>query len=363
MRHFVDHGKFATVRDGEKFRVALPRGASREDRGEIIREHGQRPSFRLALAAFALALAPLLAASCGGEDEEQDVAEPTVQEETQTSEEPVESTTASLEGDEPDEPFTLADDQPVPPNFRAAYERGAPLVVQFYKQDELAFYPQGTGVDAIMNDSFSQLRDQYPDIEFFSYEINSPGDAESSAGLEMDQYGTLAAQLGVGFTPYLAMLVPQEEGYAYYEVFEGYATQPLLEQALNGLAQVETPEDEEAEQAPDLVLEQAERAGEGGGLEFITIANEGEEPVDLGGYELAPVAPDTNEPADSRLTVDDGASVEPGSSISIGRAPDVEADGEQVDATFGGDASLELQSGDRLALIDPEGSVVTTLTL
>ncbi len=309
-------------------------------------------------------LALLLAASCGGgEDEEEDLAEPTVQEETQTSEEPVESTTASLEDDEPDEPFTLADDQPVPPDFRASYERGAPLVVQFYKQDEMAFYPQGTGVDAIMNDSFSQLQDQYPDIEFFSYEINSPGDAESSAGLEMDQYGTLAAQLGVGFTPYVAMLAPQEEGYAYYEVFEGYATQPLLEQALSGLAQVETPEEASAEQAPDLVLEQVGRLEEGGSLEFVTVANEGGEPVGLGGYELAPVNPDTEEPADSRLTVDDGASVEPGSSISIGRGPDVQGDGEQVDATFGGDATLDLQSGDRLALIDPEGSVVTTITL
>lgn len=356
MRRFPEHGKFASVRDGERLR-AVHTGWRR---GEAIRKHGQRLSFRLALAAFALVLFPLFAASCGGEDE--DLAEPTVQEEADTdSEEPVESTTASLEGDEPDEPFTLAEDQPVPPDFRAAYERGAPLVVQFYKQDEMAFYPQGMGVDTIMNDSFSQLQDQYPDIEFFSYEINSPGEAESSAGLEMDQYGTLAAQLGVGFTPYVAMLAPRQDDYSYYEVFEGYATQPLLEQALDGLAQVEAPENS-AGQAPDLVLEQVRRSEEGS-LEFVAIANEGEEPVDLGGYELAPVSPDTEEPAGSRLTVEEGASVEPDSSLSISRDPGVQANGEQVDATFGGGASLDLQSGDRLALVDPEGAVVTTITL
>lgn len=225
---------------GSRFR------ASCVERGEVIREHGTRLSFRVALAVFVLVLTPMLAASCGGEDEEEDLAEPTVQE-TQTPEEPAESTTASLEGDEPEEPFTLADDQPAPPDFRASYERGAPLVVQFYKQDEFAFYPQGMEVDAVVDDSVSQLQDQYPEVEFFSYEINSPGDAESSSGLQMDEYGTLAAQLGVGFTPYVAMLAPREEGYAYYEVFEGYATQPLLDQALAGLAQTETPEDASAE--------------------------------------------------------------------------------------------------------------------
>ena len=110
------------------------------------------------------------------------------------------------------------------------------------------------------------------------------------------------------------------------------------------------------------MLEQAESV-ENGSPEYVTIANEGEEPADLGGYELATVDPGTEEPADSRLTVEGEASVEPGSSISIGRSPNVEANGEQVEATFGGEASLGLQSGDRLALIDPEGSVVTTITL
>ena len=114
-----------------------------------------------------------------------------------------------------------------------------------------------------------------------------------------------------------------------------------------------------------LVLEQAQTTGEGGGLEYVTVANEGTEAAELGGYELGEVDPDTGEPTGSgRLTVDDGTAVQPGSAISIGRAPDVEgADEQQVAGTFGGGASLELRPGDQLALIDRDGGVAATITL
>lgn len=255
----------------------------------------------------------------------------------------------------------LNEDQPVPPGFRAAYERGSPILVQFYKEDERAPYPQGLEVDSVVDDSVGQLNASYREVEFFSYEINDPGQAENSAGLDSGQYGTLAAQMGVGLTPYVAMLAPQDEGeYVYDEVFEGYVTRPLLDQALARLA-------ETALEAPDteLVLEQAETTQEGGGLEYVTIANEGGEASELGGYELGEVDPQTEEPAGSgRLTVDDGTAVQAGSSISIGRAPDVEGAGDEpVAGTFGGGASLQLQPGDQLALIDPDGEVAATITL
>lgn len=306
-----------------------------------------------------------LSAACGGGDEETESPEPVTEPVTETTTGDASTgAAAAVGGGEPDEPFVLNEDQPVPPELRAAYERGAPLLVQFYKQDEFSLYPQGLEVDSVVDDSVGQLNARYQDVEFFSYEIDNPGEAENSAGLDPGQYGTLAAQMGVGLTPYVAMLEPQDEGeYVYDEVFEGYVTRPLLDQALSRLA--ETSLEDPAENSPELVLEQAETTQEGGGLEYVTVANEGAEAAELGGYELGEVDPQTGDPAGSgRLTVDDGTSVQSGSAISIGRSPDVEgSDEEQVAGTFGGGASLQLDPGDQLALIDPDGGVAATITL
>lgn len=351
MRRFPGHDKFASVRDGGEPGGELPRGEG-ENR---IREHGQSRSPKLSLAVSLLVLLSFLISACGGADEETGSPEPAPETTSSTG------TATTVDGGEPDEPFVLNEGQPVPPDLRAAYERGSPLLVQFYKPDEFSLYPQGQEVDSVVDDSVGQLNARYREVEFFSYEIDNPGEAENSAGLQPGQYGTLAAQMGVGLTPYVAMLAPQGEGeYVYDEVFEGYVTRPLLDQALSRLAETRL-------RAPDsgLVLEQAQTTGEGGGLEYVTVANEGTEAAELGGYELGEVDPDTGEPTGSgRLTVDDGTAVQPGSAISIGRAPDVEgADEQQVAGTFGGGASLELRPGDQLALIDRDGGVAATITL
>ena len=41
----------------------------------------------------------------------------------------------------------------------------------------------------------SALRDNYPQIEFFRYDIAEPGNAESSEELNQGEHGTLAIQL------------------------------------------------------------------------------------------------------------------------------------------------------------------------
>lgn len=324
-----------------------------------IREPGQSLPPRLLLLACLILSLPALAAACGGGEETEPV--PTVQEPTVQG--AAESTSIAVEeATNEGEPFTLVvDGQAVPPDFRAAYERESPIVVQFFEQDEMAFYPQGLGVDSIVDDSLGQLQQQYPDVEFFSYDIDDPGVAENSAELELGQYGTLAAQLGVGLTPYVAMLAPREGGYVYESVFVGYVTQPVLDQALAELADTATTG---SEGAPELVLEQVEPAG-GGELRYVTVGNEGEAPVELGGFELVAIEPSTGEaaPESGRLSIDGEPEVEAGGSISLGVAPDVEdAEGNQVDGTFGG-GPLAVEPGDQVGLVAPDGAVAATFTL
>lgn len=262
-----------------------------------------------------------------------------------------------------DEPFDLVvEGQAVPPDFRAAYERESPIVVQFYEQGGMSFYPRGLGVDSAVDKSIKQLENQYPDVEFFSYDIDDPGIAEGGSALERGQYGTLATQLGVNLTPYVAMLAPREKGYVYESVFVGYVTEPVLTQALSDLANIQTKgSDKEAK----LVLQQVETVAEHGALRSVTIGNEGDSAVDLGGYTLAVVEPSTGEavPGTRSLTIHGDPMAEPGKPISLGRAPDIEdAEGDQVDGTFGGGA-LILEPGDQVALVDPDGAVSATFTL
>jgi hypothetical protein len=315
---------------------------------------------RLLLVACVVLL-PVTAAGCGGS---QDTAPPpatTVQGGATGS--GAESTSgASKEQSLENEPFNLIfENQAVPPDFRAAYERGSPIVVQFFKQNGRSFYPQGLGVDSIVDDSIGQLKDQYPDVEFFSYDIDDPGAAKNSGDLELGQYGTLAAQLQVSLTPYVALLAPRGGEYVYETVFVGYVTQPVLDQALADLANIQTTGSDEDTQ---LLLEQAE-TGDGGELRSVTIGNEADSEADLGGYELTAVNPSTGEadPGSGSLSVDGETLVDAGGSVSLGQTPDVkDTEGNRVDGTFGG-GSLSLGPGDQLALVGPDGAVAATFTL
>ncbi len=262
-----------------------------------------------------------------------------------------------------DLPFSLNTEQPVPPDFREAYQRRALIAVQFYKAGEDPFYPQGLGVDEQVRSSMERLRAQYPTIEFFSYDIDNPGTAESSDGLEPGQYGTLAAQLGVGFTPFVAMLAPSGEQYVITNLFQGYVPRAVLSQALFDLSAVQV---EDNTSDVDVTLEQIELTQTGGGIEYFTVQNRGRTPVNLQNFSLRVLDPETAEvnPDAPGITINEPIEVAPRQSVSIGRVPDVvDADGERVVGTFEGGEVLDLGPGDQVALLDSGGAVAHTITV
>jgi len=262
-----------------------------------------------------------------------------------------------------DVPFSLNTEQPVPPDFKEAYQRQALIVVQFYKMGEDPFYPQGLQADEEVRASIERLRTEYPTIEFFSYDIDNPGTTESREGLDPGQYGTLAAQLGVGFTPFVAMLAPSGEQYVITNLFQGYVPRPVLSQALFDLSavQVETNTSD-----VDVVLEQIELTETGGGIEYFTVENSSKRPVNLQNFSLQVLDPETGEvnPDLPGVTINEAIEVPPKQSVSIGRVPAVvDADGERVVGTFEGGEALQLAPGDQVALLDSGGAVASTVTV
>jgi hypothetical protein len=262
-----------------------------------------------------------------------------------------------------DVPFSLNTEQPVPPDFREAYQRRALISVQFYKAGEDPFYPQGLGPDRRVQSTMDRLRSQYPTVEFFSYDIDNPGAAQSSEELEAGQYGTLAAQLGVGYTPFVAMLAPSGDQYVITNLFQGYMPRSVLNQALFDLSaiQVETNTSD-----LDVVLEQIELTETGGGIEYFTVQNRSRRPVNLQNFTVRVLDPETAEvnPDLPGVTINEAILVQPRQSVSIGRVPDiVDADGERVVGTFEGGGALDLNPGDQVALLDPGGAVASTFTV
>jgi hypothetical protein len=261
-----------------------------------------------------------------------------------------------------DTPFTLNTDQPVPPDFEEAYGRGARIVVQFYKLDEDSLsYPQGLEVDRQVNRSMERLSGRYPTIEFFSYQITDPGKVDDKS-LNAGQYGTLAAQLGVGITPFVAMLAPNGDEYAITNLYQGYVPEPVLSQALFDLAAVQV---EDNTSDVNVRLDQVQ-TNDGGGIEYFTVSNGSKEPVNLNGFELRVLDPENADvdPDLPGVTVNSDVTVEPGETVSIGRVPDVKDDeGDSVAGTFEGGTKLNLAPGDQVALLDTGGAVASTVTV
>jgi hypothetical protein len=262
-----------------------------------------------------------------------------------------------------DVPFTLNTDQPVPPAFEEAYGRGARIVVQFYKlnEDRLS-YPQGLDVDRQVNRSMERLSRRYPTIEFFSYEINNPGKVDEKS-LQDDQYGTLAAQLGVGITPFVAMLAPSGDEYVITNLYQGYVPEPVLSQALFDLAAVQVNDNTSD---ASVTLDQVQTTKKGGGIAYFTVTNRGSKPVNLQNFYLSVLDPETGEVTSGApsVTVNSDVEIQPNESASIGRVPDVVDDeGERVDGTFEGGTDLNLAPGDQIALLDPGGAVASRITV
>jgi hypothetical protein len=260
-------------------------------------------------------------------------------------------------------PFELNLEQPVPPDVRAAYQRRARIAVTFYDTGQDPFYPQGLEVDGLVRGYMEQLRVEYPTIEFFFYDISEPGSARAGEDLEPGQYGTLAAQLGVGYTPWVATLAPSGDAYAILNVFQGYTPQPVLSQALFELSSVEV---EDNTSDLDVTLERVALTRTGGGIEYFTVRNRGPDPVGLQGFSLRVMDPETGEvtPESPGVVVNQRLTLQPGESVSLGRTPGVEdRSGARVDGTFEGGQRLELAPGDQLALLDPGGAVADTTTV
>jgi hypothetical protein len=264
--------------------------------------------------------------------------------------------------------FSLNMGQPVPPDFREAYQRRALISVQFYKAGGDAFdsplsYPQGLGPDEQVRRSMNKLRSQYPTVEFFSYDIDNPGTAGSSEGLKPGQYGTLAAQLGIGYTPFVAMLAPRGDRYLITNLFQGYVPRPVLNQALFDLSAIQV---ESNTSDVDVILEQVELTEIGGGIEYFTVQNRSRRPVNLQNFTLRVLDPETAEVnSDSPgITINQATKIQPRQSVSIGRVPDIiDADGERVVGTFEGGEALDLVPGDQVALLDSGGAVASTTTV
>lgn len=257
----------------------------------------------------------------------------------------------------------LNESQPVPGDFKAAYERKAPISVLFYEPSQGALYPQGLDVDTMVSNYMSNLRSRYPQIEFFSYNINNPGNAQSSKKLRPGEYGSLAAQLGVGYTPYVVMLAPQGGGYAVENVFEGYVPPPVLSQALFNLAAVSKGGNTSD---ADVTLEKIKLTKTGGGIECVTIKNQGKQTIGLQGFTLKPLNPHTGQVESNAkgLLISGKVRVGPGQIITIGRTPDVKGpSGKKVAGTFEGGEKMNLSPGDQVALLDSGGAVASTITV
>ncbi|MGB3683866.1 MAG: hypothetical protein WA990_15425, partial [Rubrobacteraceae bacterium] len=262
-----------------------------------------------------------------------------------------------------DIPFTLNQGQPVPPDFRAAYQRGALISVEFSKEGQDPFYPQGLEVDDAVGSSLEDLQSDYPTIDFFSFDIDDPGTADTSEGLQAGEYGTLAAQLGVGYTPFIATLAPRDDEYIIENLYQGYVPQVVLNQALFDLSSADT-EGNTSDVAAD--LSQIELTETGGGLEYFTVENRGERVINLQGFSLRVLDPETGQvnPDSDGVLINDEVQVQPGEQVSVGRVPDVQdAEGNPVAGTFEGGTDLGLAPGEQLALLDSGGAVADTLAI
>lgn len=314
--------------------------------------------------SLVLLLISIFFSACGGGDDEEAAAPPPGPATPATPEATTEETVGAGQAETiRDVPFDLNLDQPIPPAFREAYQRRALIAVQFYQTEQDGFYPQGLGPDQLVSTSMEELRGQYPTVEFFTYDIANPGSADDSDQLEPGQYGTLAAQLGVGMTPFVAMLAPSGDQYVITNLYQGYVPEAVLSQALFDLSAIRV---EDNTSDIDVEIAQIELTESGGGIEYFTVENRSGSLVDLQGFSLRVLDPETGEvsPDSAGVTINESIEVPQDRSVSIGRVPGlVDADGRRVAGTFEGGEALELAPGNQVALLDSGGAVASTLTV
>jgi hypothetical protein len=159
------------------------------------------------------------------------------------------------------------------------------------------------------------------------------------------------------------MLAPSEDQYVITNLCQGYTPQPVPSQALYDLSSVQV---EDNTSDIDVELEQLELTESGGGIEYVTVLNRSTRPVNLQGFSLQVLDPETTQvdPGSPGVTINEAVQVQPGQSVSIGRVPDVaDADGERVAGTVEGGEALAFGPGDQVALLDSGGAVANTITV
>lgn len=325
----------------------------------------EKLSYRLCLFSVIVSVG-LVFAGCGGGDDEQAATIPAGGDDAgvaATTPAGGESVGAGQAESLKDIPFTLNEGQPVPPDFRSAYQRRALISVEFSKEGQDPFYPQGLELDSLVGGAVENLQAEYPSVDFFSYDINDPGEAETSEDLQAGEYGTLAAQLGVGYTPFVATLAPRDDEYIIENLYQGYVPETVLNQALFDLSSADV-EGNTSDVAVD--LGQIELTETGGGIEYFSVLNRSESAVNLEGFSLRVLDQETGQvnPDSDGVLINDPVRIPPGGEVSVGRVPDItDAEGNQVAGTFEGGTELGLAPGDQLAILDSGGAVASTITV
>ena len=160
LRGFYLCGKFAQALLTKRF-VRQPVGGRARRAGENSIEKGGFAGPVRSLGPVlvrALLLLTLAAAGCGGQEEEATVPAPNETTGAQQAAQGGTTSSAAPGGNTAggstvnadaqaeslsDTPFVLNMDLPIPPDFRAAYQRQALIVVEFFKEGADPFYPQG----------------------------------------------------------------------------------------------------------------------------------------------------------------------------------------------------------------------------
>jgi hypothetical protein len=158
------------------------------------------------------------------------------------------------------------------------------------------------------------------------------------------------------------MLVPRGDRYIIENLFQGYVDRGVLDQALFDLTRSDVGGNSSD---IDVVLDRVELTERGGGIEYITVTNKGDQEADLTGFTLKAQDPGSSEISDSGgVQINGGVSLDPGATETIGReSQTVDADGREVAGTFSNGDSLTVKAGDQVALLDNGGAVVDTISI
>ena len=181
--------------------------------------------------------------------------------------------------------------------------------------------------------------------------------------MDRGEYGILATQLEVGYTPFVAMLEPRGERYVIDNLFQGYVERGVSNQALFDLTRNDTGVNSSDD---DVGIGRVELAESVGRIKYFTVTNRGDEEADLSGFTPRVQDPDTGEADDSGggRQISDAIRLGPGEQASVGSdAEFVDADDREVAGVFSGGDSLTLGTGDQVALLDNGGAVVGAISM